>query len=547
MTYTLFALALVGSAFVIAVAVLLLFGTFDHRRTSMLRRFTEEERDSVVYIFENETLLDATPAARQLLDSAPRRGTAWSHLSSILSPQFPRLGELIGDLADVGEMQLTSGDGASRLRAEWHDGVARISLDDADPAEVLGAGYDQHSLLAMSQELKTLRASAENTPFPQWREDRTGAISWCNTAYLTLADNVAGNDEVRPWPPARVFNLDRDSANTRPGRAGRDTSHRAAVTYGPEATRHWFEVSEVTTETGDKLFTAMPADRLVKAETSLQEFVTTLTKTFAALPIGLVIFNRARELALFNPALMDLTMLPAAFLISKPSLSTFLDRLRESRMMPEPKDYKSWRQQMSDLEAAAQNGTYEETWALPTGQTYRVTGRPHPDGAVALLFEDISAEISLTRRFRTELETGQAALDALPQAIAVFSAGGTLSISNSAYGRLWGNDPSTQVDGVTIRDAVAAWEARSAPTPAWEELRAQIARTDRQGTWRTRVMLTDGRTLLTRVTPLTRGATLVDFTVAAAAKIEGKPVPGSRTVPAARNQPDVAAPSPLLV
>ena len=62
-------------------------------------------------------------------------------------------------------------------------------------------------------------------------------------------------------------------------------------------------------------------------------------------------------------------------------------------MMPEPKDYRSWRQQMSDLEAAAQNGTYEETWALPTGQTYRVTGRPHPDGAVALLFEDISAEV----------------------------------------------------------------------------------------------------------------------------------------------------------
>ena len=67
----------------------------------------------------------------------------------------------------------------------------------------------------------------------------------------------------------------------------------------------------------------MPADRLVKAETSLQEFVTTLTKTFAALPIGLVIFDRARELALFNPALMDLTLLPASFLISKPSLSPF--------------------------------------------------------------------------------------------------------------------------------------------------------------------------------------------------------------------------------
>lgn len=542
MNYTLFALALVGSAFVIALAVLLVFGLLDRRKTSNLRRFSEAERDSVVFIFENETLLDATPAGRQLLDSAPRRGTAWSHLATLLSPKFPRLGELIGDLAEVGEMQLASADGSSRLRAEWHDGVARIRLDDSDPDEVAGIGYDQHSLLAMKRELKILRTSSEANPFPQWREDRTGTITWCNAAYMTLADSVSGGNDVPPWPPARIFNIDHDSASVAAG-SDEDIQHRAAVTIGAEATRHWFDVSEMETGEGDKVFTAMPADRLVKAETSLQEFVTTLTKTFAALPIGLVIFDRARALTLFNPALMDLTMLPASFLISKPSLSAFLDRLRESRMMPEPKDYRSWRQQMSDLEAAAQNGTYEETWALPTGQTYRVTGRPHPDGAVALLFEDISAEISVSRRFRAELETGQAALDALPQAIAVFSSGGTLSISNAAYARLWGDDPSTAVGEVSLSSAVASWQARSAPTPAWEELRELIARTDRHGTWRTRIALNDGRSLLTRVTPLNRGATLVDFTLAAAPSVQPKRVPA----PGPRAQADAKSSSPLLV
>ena len=539
MNNTLFALALVGSAFVIALAVLMVFGMFDRRKTSNLRRFTEAERDSVVFIFENETLLDATPAGRHLLDSAPRRGTAWSHLATLLSPRFPRLGELIGDLAEAGELRLTSADGNSRLRAEWHDGVARITLDDTDPEEVEGIGYDQHSLLALKRELKLLRTSAETNPFPQWREDRSGTITWCNAAYMALADSLSGEGEVPPWPPARVFNLDHDTASVAT-KQDPATPHRAAVNIGAEAKRHWFDVSETDTSEGDKVFTATPADRLVKAESSLQEFVTTLTKTFAALPIGLVIFDRARELALFNPALMDLTMLPASFLISKPSLSAFLDRLREARMMPEPKDYRSWRQQMSDLETAARNGTYEETWALPTGQTYRVTGRPHPDGAVALLFEDISAEVSVTRRFRTELETGQATLDALPQAIAVFAAGGTLSISNSAYARLWGNDPSTTVGEVSLSDALSVWQARSAPTPAWEELRGMIARGERHGTWRTRIALTDGRSLLTRVTPLSRGATLVDFTVAAPAL-----QPGRMPAPAVRPHTGAAAGSPL--
>ncbi len=533
MTATFFALALVISAFVIALAVLLAFGLIDRRKASALRRFSEDERDRVVFIFENETLLDATPAARQLLDQVPRMGTPWIHLTTLLAPDFPRLGDLIGDLSDIGELRLTAEDGINHLRAEWHDGVTRITLDDANPDDVAATGFDQHSLQALTRELDTLRASSENTPFPQWREDRNGAIVWCNTAYLALADNIAGADDLRPWPPARVFTLEPTGITSE---SGTNTLYRATVSIEGN-TRHWFEITETELDDGEKFFTAAPADRLVKAETSLQEFVTTLTKTFAALPIGLVIFDRARELALFNPALMDLTTLPASFLISKPSLSAFLDRLRESRMMPEPKDYKSWRQQMSDLETAARNGTYEETWALPNGQTYRVTGRPHPDGAMALLFEDISAEITVSRRFRTELETSQAALDALPQAIAVFGSGGQLTMSNTAYAKLWGNDPSTSLGEMSFRDALATWQSQAAPTPAWEEMQALLDGTGRRsGIWRSRIALTDGRSLLTRVTPIARGATLVDFTVAASRARPAPapthlPQPGTKTAP----------------
>lgn len=65
-------------------------------------------------------------------------------------------------------------------------------------------------------------------------------------------------------------------------------------------------------------------------------------------------------------------------------------------MLPEPEDYKAWRVEFAVLEKAAASGQYEETQALLNGQTYRVTGRPHPDGTVAFLMEDICAEMSLT-------------------------------------------------------------------------------------------------------------------------------------------------------
>jgi hypothetical protein len=44
----------------------------------------------------------------------------------------------------------------------------------------------------------------------------------------------------------------------------------------------------------------------------------------------------------------------------------------------------------------------------------RVTGRPHPNGAIAFLFEDISQEVSLTRRFRTDLDLDRGILDDFP-------------------------------------------------------------------------------------------------------------------------------------
>ena len=43
--------------------------------------------------------------------------------------------------------------------------------------------------------------------------------------------------------------------------------------------------------------------------------------------------------------------------------------------------------------SSAEDGLYQEIWSLPSNVTYKVTGRPHPDGAVAFFFEDISADV----------------------------------------------------------------------------------------------------------------------------------------------------------
>lgn len=501
------AIAIIFAAFAIALAILMIVSLLDRRRVSSLRGVSAEERDAIVFVFENETLIDATPAARQFMESAPVRGTSWAHLAGLLQPRFPKINEWIGDLAAAGELEVPSNDSSNILRAEWHDGLARISLSPIDQSSDI-VPMDQHSLHAMSHELESLRANAEHMPFPVWREDPSGVITWCNRAYLELVDAAEGNPETHPWPPRKVFDL---SEMPEPEvLEERGQKYRATFTPFESETRHWFEIVEHRMA-DCSLYSAMSADKLVQAETSLSEFVTTLTKTFATLPVGLAIFDRNRELALFNPALLDLTLLPVDLLCAKPTISDFLDRLREKRMMPEPKDYKSWRQQLSDLVAEAQNGTYEETWALPTGQTYRVTGRPHPDGAIAFLFEDISAEVSLTRRFRTEIETGQAALDALPQAIAIFASGGVLSMSNDAYTELWEVDPSTTLGELGIKEAAQRWKEAARPSALWDDIESFIGASGQRHSWSANTTLKDGRSLNCQVQPLQHGATMVTF------------------------------------
>lgn len=386
--------------------------------------FMNEGPHGIAFLFEDDHLVDATTDAQSILTAAAPGATDLNRLLGAIAPTFPDLAEKLPQLAELGRFQVQSGDGSGRLEAEWRNGLARISIDGLAPEFEL-ANQADFSQTAMDLELKTLRATVSAAPFLVWRQQDDGTVTWANTAYLDLVVAFDPNTEVASWPPTRLFDPDRaESKNPK-------APMRLALRIPGEPHCRWFEC--VSAPVGrDTLYTAVAADRLVKAETSLRDFVQTLTKTFAHLTVGLAIFDKQRKLSLFNPALTDLTSMAPEFLIARPTLQKVLDRLRDKRMIPEPKDYKGWRQRLQDLEIAAEEGTYEETWSLPSGQTYRVVGRPHPDGAVAFLFEDISAEISLARRYRAEIETGQAVIDSMDEAIAVFSATGALTLTNAA-------------------------------------------------------------------------------------------------------------------
>lgn len=417
----------------------------------------------MVFLFRGPQLVDATPPARGLLDRIGAPDDDWMRLMRWIGPRFPDAPDRLALLSRLGRIELVGqqGQGSATLRLvaeDLGDRLWRLTLTDPG-AEHAGIVVDSMSLQAMEEELDLLRGALDQTPMLVWRLDAQDRVTWANAAYLRHAE--AQSEGALGWPLPRLL----DAPKPGPGGAAR----RAALE--DRGTVSWYDCHSHAM--GDQMMMfALPADAAVRAERSLRDFVQTLTKTFADLPIGLAIFDQRRNLQLFNPALIDLTNLPTGFLTARPSLFDFLDQLREQRMVPEPKDYRSWRQHMANLESAAATGHHVETWSLPGGQTYRVTGRPHPDGAVAFLFENITTEMSLTRKFRAELLLGAHVLDGLDDALAVFAANGQLVLSNTAYRRLWGAPPAS------LAEALATWEGAAPTGPGFAALREALQAPD---------------------------------------------------------------------
>lgn len=332
---------------------------------------------------------------------------------------------------------------------------------------------------------------ARDLPFPIWKggaSDAGGdAPIWANDAFLHL----------RAEERARLLRND------------------ARVLLDLDGASGWFQRHDM-----GKVGFALPCDDLVRAEDGLREMVQTMTQTFAQLPLGLAVFDRSLHLASFNPALAELTMLSPAFLSRRPSLSAMLDAMRDRSMVPEPRNWKDWRAKLISPEHASATGVFDDVWALPGGQTYRVTGRHHKGGSLALMIEDISTEIIRGRRYRASLALCQSVIDRMEEGVAVFAASGQLVMTNQAYSALWGHDPGPDMSNADIAQAAGQWRARSAPTPLWADLEAIVGHPEERRSQQGEVRLTDGRLVRCRCEPLTEGAMLVAFRPVA---VEGPP------------------------
>ncbi|WP_298851437.1 PAS-domain containing protein [uncultured Ruegeria sp.] len=458
------------------------------QRDAAFGLFSNTSLFDVVFLFDGDQLISHSDIALAGFEHVEN----WLDLRRLLQRDFPTFPETPDMVRDQGNLVVSAIDCTveRKVVCEWIDGIVRVRVCEHVKTTTAGSGAaSEPTRLAMDQ-----------APYPVWLLDHNNQVQWCNAAYVTLVRKARDQDADLTAP---LFSGPEETARS----AGKA---RVSVDVSGSSNKLWFDLTQIEQENGHLCY-AVDINAIVEAETVQRKFVQTMTKTFAQLSIGLAIFDRNRQLALFNPALIDLTTLPPDFLSCRPGLSSFFDRLRDQHMMPEPKNYRSWRRQMNDLLEAAEDGNYHETWSLPSGSVYSVSGRPHPDGAVAFLFEDITAEITLTRRFRAEMDLMQSILDKLVDSIAVFADDGTLAFTNYAYQKLWKDAQEVGFQTETVTDVTRRWQDHCIATPILGEIRDFVEMRDNRAEWTAEIQMRSGITVICTVTPVHNGATIVRF------------------------------------
>lgn len=428
------ALALAVST-VVSLLVLWVLGRSWQPATS---RYVDNDVRSISFLFHDDTLTSRDTGTDALPGSGWGEIDHWPDLRHWLGNRFGPLPASLNELEEGETRDLhatTRGDHAS-LTLSRHHGAGRVEVNEPAMLPPPGTAFDQ------------VQTVFDHAPCAVRMLGGDGKTIWQNAAFAEYPDAAAEKLVATA------------TGESGPTRVRLDAQDRV------------FEVEHVTAGDIRAVF-ATDITRVANAETMRREFIQTLTKIFANLTTGLAVFDRNRQLALFNPALLDLTGLPAAFLSAQPPLMQFFDSLRDNRVLPEPKNYATWRKQIEDMISTAAGGLYLEDWHLPNSMTYRVTGRPHPDGAIAFLFEDITDNVSLARHFHSQIALREAVLDASDQAKVVFGPDNIVTLCNLACRRMLGVDPDASFADMTLQDFLSV-SRQSLPGAFWERVEQAV-------------------------------------------------------------------------
>ncbi len=434
---TLGAIALAGSLAFVMVAM-------RNQSDEMLRRAAKRTARAEAKFQKEAAIVSGDPGALFVwrnIDGEPeaRAGAANVLAGCLAADEHGDLKEALDTLGDEGSLFSMTVPGADGRVFQAYGkpaaGQAAVWLRDVTPdAE---SNYNLTVRLTASEvERGRLGDLLDVSPMPVWRRGSNLDLVWVNKAYSTAVDPPVGQDVI-----ADQIELDRDSR----GLAERALESKQTqvelrhVVVGGQ--RRAFDIYAVPMGDGVASF-AVDVTDVDETKRLLQKHIDTHEETLHRLPVAVAIFGPDQRLKFSNKAYAKLWDLEERWLATHPSDGEILERLRETRRLPEQRDFAPWKKERLALYTSVIDER-EEHWHLPRGSTLRVTCQPHPFGGLIFIYDDVTNQMALERSLNQLSSVQRTTIDHLTEALAVFGTDGRLKLFNKAFAEYWKIDPKT--------------------------------------------------------------------------------------------------------
>ncbi len=326
----------------------------------------------------------------------------------------------------------------------WVEDVTELTI--AEELFTQDARQKERGLAEMTTALNAI-------PRPLWLRDENQKITWCNDTYAEFlnttrdrvlrdqkeiaaqtakkraASNAKEKDEVLPGPDLARAAL--QSGKTL------DTLAHAVV----KGVRILLRVTEIPLPPLPlTLGLAYNITREEELETDLRRHQSSNRELLGQLRTAIAIYSADERLEFYNHAFSQLWALEEKWLNAQPRLGDVMEKLRETRRLPEQADFRRFKQSWLDMFTGLID-PYEDMLHLPDGSALRMLVVPHSMGGLMMTFEDVSSRLELESSYNTLIAVQKETLDNLGEAVAVYGGNGRLKLWNPAFGRLWNLNP----------------------------------------------------------------------------------------------------------
>lgn len=185
---------------------------------------------------------------------------------------------------------------------------------------------------------------------------------------------------------------------------------------------------------------ALNVTREEDLENELKRYQSSNKELLEQLSTAIAIYSATERLEFYNTSFAQLWGLEDQWLNTRPKLGEIMERLRETRRLPEQADFRKYKQSWLDMFTSLIE-PHEDMLHLPDGSALRMLVVPHSMGGLMMTFEDVTSRLELESSYNTLIAVQRETLDNLAEGVTVFGGDGRLKLWNPSYAGMWDFNP----------------------------------------------------------------------------------------------------------